>query len=102
MAQMQRRLRVARIDDREAGEPVGMAANQVGEVLVGARQRRRVVEREAFAQEWREQDADIDAGERGGRDAGSRPPSTGTVGTSLVEVGDESTGRPLRLRDFCC
>ena len=62
MAQMQRRARIARIDDREAGEPVGMAANQAGEMFVGARQRRRVVEREAFAQERREQDADVDAG----------------------------------------
>jgi hypothetical protein len=50
----------------------------------------------------------IDAGEHAGRDAasrragrdpGSRPASTtGTV----AEVGDESTGRPMRLRDFCC
>jgi hypothetical protein len=60
VAKVRRSLPVARIDDGEADQPVGAATDQPREVLVGASERRSVVEREAFAQERSEQDADID------------------------------------------
>ena len=62
MAQVVRRIRVARVDDREAEQAVGVTAHEFGEVGVGASQRRGVVDRIAVAQERREQDAEIDFG----------------------------------------
>jgi hypothetical protein len=88
-AQVQRRARVARIDDREAGEPVGMAADQVGEMFVGAPERRRVIEREALAQERREQDGDVDAGV-----VEAAQDIVGTLGAAAMQVCvDDHRGR---------
>jgi len=87
-------------------ERMGWVDDLLDELEVGADARRLIWGGTAAA--W----LGIDAGEHAGRDAasrragrdpGSRPASTtGTVAASLVEVGDESTGRPMRLRDFCC
>jgi predicted TIM-barrel fold metal-dependent hydrolase len=92
-------------------ERMGWVDDLLDELEVGADARRLVWGGTAAA--W----LGIDAGERAGRDAasrragrdaGSRPASKADAaldrgaGAALAEVGDESTGRPLRRRDFCC